>query len=148
MPKIHKELLVPYSAADMYSLVNDINKYSEFLPWCSSSEILDQSADKITAKLALSYSGFSQEFTTCNTLEETDVVKKIVLNLVSGPFSSFQGLWQFTGINNDGCKVELDIDFAFSNPLLAFTVGKFFEQVASELVNNFYKRAIAVYGSK
>lgn len=144
MTTLHKELLVPYSAEQMYDLVNDINKYSDFLPWCSLSQIIEQTEDSMTAKLGLSYSGFSQEFTTQNKLEPGC---KIELNLVSGPFKHFSGIWKFTDIGESGCKVELDLDFSFSNPILAMTVGKFFESAATELVTNFYKRAQNIYGN-
>ncbi len=144
MSEVYKELLVPYSATKMYNLVNDINKYPEFLPWCTSANIIAQEDEEIQAKLQLAYAGFKHEFTTCNKLDPS---RKIDLKLVNGPFKYLSGQWVFTDINNNGSKVELKLDFEFDNPILAFTFGKFFKQVANELVEHFYKRAQVVYGS-
>lgn len=143
MTAIKKELLVPFSAKQMYDLVNDISKYPEFLPWCTSTDILEQNAEQTTADLGLTYSGFTQHFTTCNKLDPN---KKIVLGLVKGPFKHLHGEWLFTDIDSNGSKVELSLEFEFNNPILAMTVGKVFENIASQLVGNFYDRARAVYG--
>lgn len=155
MPKINKELLVPYNAQQMYDLVNDINKYHEFLPWCHNSIILENTTQYIIAKLDLShdnFSSFSQSFTTKNILNKynSDIVGlynyKIAMSLLDGPFKYLNGTWEFKNINNKGCKVNLVLDFEFNNFILAMTLNKFFEKITSELVDSFYQRAQNIYG--
>jgi ribosome-associated toxin RatA of RatAB toxin-antitoxin module len=143
MPTINKELLVPYSASAMYNLVNDIEKYPEFLPWCKSATIITKSAEEVTAELSLSYAAFSQSFTTRNTLV---VDSKIIMQLVRGPLKHLQGEWQFIDINQHGSKVLFNLSFEVENSFLGLAIGKVFSGIASELVDHFYKRAKHVYG--
>lgn len=143
MPVINKELLVPYTAEAMYNLVNDIQKYPEFLPWCKTAVIIAQNEHEITAKLGLSYAGFTQSFTTRNSLLP---YSKIIMQLVEGPLKHLQGEWQFTNINQLGSKVMFCLDFEVENSFLGMAVSKVFSGIAVELVDHFYKRAKYVYG--
>jgi len=143
MTEINKELLVPYSAEQMYSLVNDIEQYPEFLDWCSKANILEQSKDSITAKLNLAYSGFEQSFTTKNIIEPHN---KVTMSLVDGPFKNLDGIWLFTDINNAGSKVEFKLDFEFDNFFMAMTFNKVFSGMVEKMVDCFYQRAKQVYG--
>lgn len=155
MTTITKELIVPYSAEAMYNLVNDIEKYPEFLPWCSSSKILEANQDSITADLELTYASITKKITTRNELSPAT---GITMNLVDGPLQHLHGKWEFKSIgdaNNhatssentlEGCKVSLNLDFAFDNSFMGMAFGKVFQGIANELVDHFYKRAKQVYG--
>jgi len=145
MPVISKSALVPYSAAEMFALVNDIPAYPDFLPWCGDREVLTSNEDEIRAKVQLSRSGIKQSFTTLNRLQKD---KMIEMRLVEGPFQHLEGFWRFEPLNDTACKVMFDIEFEFSSKILALTVGPVFSQITSTLVDAFTKRAVEIYGKR
>jgi len=126
----------------MYALVNDIESYADFLPWCSQSTILEQTDDEIKARLNIAYGSLNKSFTTLNKL--TPNIKMEML-LVDGPFKHLQGAWQFTQLGDDGCKVSLELEFEFKNKLISMTMGPVFSQIANTLVDSFSERAHKVY---
>ena len=145
MPVVNKSALLPYSAAEMYALVNDIEAYPQFLPWCKSSVILSANEDEIKACLDLSRSGVNKSFTTLNRIQKD---KMIEMRLVDGPFKHLEGFWRFESLNDAACKVMFDMEFEFSSKLLGMTVGPVFSQITSTLVDAFSKRAVEVYGKR
>lgn len=144
MPKVSKSALLEYSAAQMYNLVNDIPSYPKFLPWCSGARVLNQSATSVEASIDISHSGLHKSFTTRNNLTPNESIE---LKLLDGPFKSLQGLWRFQAIDENNCKVSLDLEYEFSNKILGLIVGPVFNQIANTLVDAFYDRAGIVYGS-
>ena len=145
MPVISKSALVPYSASEMYALVNDIAAYPDFLPWCGSSEIINRTDDEVRASIELSRSGITKSFTTLNRLQKD---KMIEMRLVEGPFKHMEGFWRFEKLNDLACKVMFDIEFEFSSKILAMTVGPVFSQITSTMIDAFTKRAVEVYGKR
>lgn len=143
MPLVHEILEVPYSVAQMYQLVDTVEKYPEFLPWCKGCDVLHRDEDEVHARLILSGGGFQKSFTTCNRLQEN---KMIEIKLLDGPFQQLEGFWKFDLLEEQGCKVTLDLEFEFSNKLLALAFGPVFHQVATTLVDAFSKRAHQLYG--
>jgi len=144
VPKVSKSALLEYSAAQMYNLVNDIPSYPKFLPWCSGARVLNQSATSVEASIDISHSGLHKSFTTRNNLTPNESIE---LKLLDGPFKSLQGLWRFQAIDENNCKVSLDLEYEFSNKILGLIVGPVFNQIANTLVDAFYDRAGIVYGS-
>jgi ribosome-associated toxin RatA of RatAB toxin-antitoxin module len=145
MSSIHKSALVPYSPAEMFALVDDIDRYPTFLPWCSAARVLARSDDQVRATISLSKSGVDKSFTTCNRNQKN---KMIEIRLEEGPFRHLQGYWRFDALGGDGCKVSLDLEFEFSSRVLGLVVGPVFNQVANSLVDSFQKRAVDVYGKR
>ena len=145
MPVINKSALVPYTAKEMYMLVDDINAYPEFLPWCGDAEVLERDEDEVRASILLSRSGLKKSFTTLNRLQAG---KMIEMRLVEGPFSHLQGFWRFESLSESASKIMFDIEFEFSNKLLAMTVGPVFSQITNTIVDAFTKRAIEIYGKR
>ena len=133
---------MPFSAAQMYALVNDIESYAEFLPWCSQSTVLEKSEQQIKASLNIAYGSLNKSFTTLNKLTPN---LKIEMQLVDGPFKKLQGEWQFTQLGEDGCKVNLDLEFEFKSKIIGVTMGPIFSQIANTLVDSFSERANKVY---
>ncbi len=144
MPIVHRALSVPYTAAEMYQLVNDVESYAQFLPWCKSSRVLSKDEDEIRATLTLASSGFQKSFTTCNRLQ---LNKMVEIKLLDGPFQQLEGFWRFEA-HDAGCRVIMDLEFEFSNKLIALAFGPIFNQIASTLVEAFCNRATEVYGSR
>jgi ribosome-associated toxin RatA of RatAB toxin-antitoxin module len=145
MTAIQKSVLVPYSPAEMFALVDDIDRYPEFLPWCSAARVLARSDDEVRARISLSKSGVDKSFTTCNRNQKN---KMIEIRLEEGPFRRLQGYWRFDALGDAGCKVSLDLEFEFSSRVLGMVVGPVFSQVANSLVDSFQKRAVGVYGKR
>ena len=142
MSKVSRSALVPYSAQQMYELVNNTEQYPEFVPWCSNSTEKIFSEDDKQATLYFSRGAIKTSFTTKNTLV---VNEKIIMDLVDGPFSELQGEWRFIDIGETGSRVELDVEFELSNRVLKLALESFFTQVCDRLVNAFVQRASEIY---
>jgi len=138
MPTINRSALVPYTSDQMYELVDDINRYAEFLPWCTESTELERSEDEVTATIKLAKGSLNKSFTTRNLLQKG---KMIEMRLVNGPFKHLQGFWRFDRLSDTACKVSLDLDYEFSSKLVALAIGPVFNQVANTLVEAFVNRA-------
>lgn len=145
MTTISKNALVPYSATEMFDLVNDIESYDRFLPWCRSSEVLSQSEDEIRATIEIAHGSLHKAFTTRNRLQKNKMVE---MRLEQGPFKHLEGFWRFDMLGERACKVSLDLDFEFSNKLVGMAMGPIFSQIANSLVDAFSKRAVEVYGKE
>jgi ribosome-associated toxin RatA of RatAB toxin-antitoxin module len=145
MTTISKSALVSYSASQMYALVDDIESYSDFLPWCTASRVLSRNEDEVRGVIELARSGMQKSFTTCNRLQKH---KMIEIRLVEGPFKHLEGFWRFQMLANESCKVTLDMDFEFSNRLVSIVFGPVFNQITNTLVDAFCQRAVDVYGKR
>lgn len=143
MTHVQRSALLPYSAAQMFNLVNDVDSYPEFIPWCVQCEVHNDSETEKQATMKFAKRGINASVTTRNELE-TD--KKITMRLLKGPFKRLVGTWIFKELDEHSCKVELDMQFSFSNRLYAVTLGPIFNQVANKLVSAFTERAQSIYG--
>ncbi len=143
MTTISRSALVPFSSAQMYALVNDIEAYPDFLPWCSGSSIVQQSDDEIEATVELSKGQLHKAFTTRNRLIKD---QEIEMQLVEGPFKRLQGHWRFVEIEQLGCKISMEMEFEFSSKMMSLLIGPIFSQIAGSLVDAFCSRAKQVYG--
>lgn len=143
MTEVNKSALVSYDASEMFDIVNDIESYPAFLPWCGSAKVSFRSDDEVQASIEISHSGIHKTFTTRNRLQKN---KMIEMRLVDGPFKQLEGFWQFKNLGNQGCKVSLDLEYEFSSKLLEMVVGPVFNQIANSLVDAFCKRADQLHG--
>lgn len=144
MPVVNRSALVPYSAAQMYALVDDIERYPEFLPWCHSAREWSRSDDEVRATLEIRRGPLQRTFTTCNRLQRN---KMIEMRLVEGPFRHLEGFWRFSEIGDDASKVALDLEYEFSSGLLGVAIGPMFGEIANTMVDAFCTRARALHGS-
>lgn len=144
MKNVHKSVLVGHTAEHMFALVTDVARYPEFLPWCDHARVLSEGEDEMTAEVGLSIGGVKQAFVTRNTHVPGRSVK---MELVQGPFSTLDGVWQFHPLGEVGCRVELDLHYDFSNRALGLVVGPVFDRIASSLVDAFVKRAEQCHGA-
>lgn len=142
MPQISRSALVPFSVEQMFTLVNDVDAYPQFLPGCSGSRILDNTDTSMTAAVDVSKAGISKTFTTKNTLISN---KRIDMQLVDGPFRKLTGGWDFIELSPTACKVQLSLDFEFTNKLIELAFGKIFKELAGSMVQAFTLRAKEVY---
>ena len=125
----------------MYRLVDDIEAYPQFLPWCTASRVLYRDADEVRATIEFARAGIRKSFTTQNRLQKD---KMIEIRLVEGPFHHLHGFWRFDPLRVDACKVSLDLDFEFSGQLVSRVIGPVFNQIANTLVDSFCKRAASL----
>lgn len=142
MPSISKSALVPYTAAQMFDLVDRVSDYPEFLPWCGGAKELSRDEDEVKASVTIAHSGINKAFTTCNRLQKN---KMIEMELINGPFKHLHGFWRFETLSEDACKVSLDLEYEFSSKLLGLAVGPVFSQIANSMVDSFCQRADRIY---
>ena len=142
MTIVKKSRTVPYSWEQMYTLVNDIERYAEFLPYFSESVVHHRDEDEVQATLSINAAGISKSFTTRNRLQAN---KMIELRLIHGPFSHLEGFWRFDE-TSDGCVISFDLEFEFAGRMISMLLGPMFEQVTDKMVDAFCDRAKALYG--
>lgn len=143
MSSFHKQVTVPYSAEQMYDLVNDITAYSTFIPLCISSEVHEEQDHKLRATIKIAKGKIGFGFTTVNTMEKA---RSIAMNLENGPFKTLKGVWRFTPSGTHECIITLHFDFDFSNKLLGVALGGLFKQLCDSMVESFRKQAAVRYG--
>ncbi|MDH5370399.1 MAG: type II toxin-antitoxin system RatA family toxin [Gammaproteobacteria bacterium] len=143
MTIISKSALVSYSPEEMFKLVDDIEAYSEFLPWCGKATEISRDEKNVEASILISHSGLNKEFTTQN---ENDAFDKIEMHLLNGPFKNLDGVWLFEPLGETACKVSLNLEFEFSSKIIGITLGPVFSKIANSIVDAFIKRAESVYG--
>ena len=147
MKSVHKSVLIWYSPAEMYALVIDVARYPEFLPWCSHARVLSETESGMTAEVGIAFKGVKQSFTTRN---EHVPDREVRMHLVDGPFSRLEGDWRFMPVGDGtqrACRIDLKLDYGFSNAVLAAVVGPVFDRIATSMVDAFVKRAEQVYGA-
>lgn len=142
MTEIQRSAQVPYSAAQMYQLVNDVASYPEFLPWCDHVDVLQQTDREVVARVTLTMGKLPQSFTTRNRLVPNESVE---MELVEGPFKHLRGVWQFEPLTS-GCRVSLDMRFEFKSRIARITLGGPFHKIVNSLMEAFIERAHSVYG--
>ncbi len=146
MPLISRNALVPYSVEEMYQLVDDIESYAEFLPWCRSTDVLSRDEDEVQASIEIARGALHKSFTTLNRMQKNKIIE---MRLVKGPFRHLEGFWRFDALkDNSASKISLDLDFEFESKLVALAVGPVFNQIANTMVDAFCKRAVEVYGER
>jgi len=126
----------------MFELVDDVDSYADFLPWCNRSEVISRTNACVEAMVELQKGSLSKAFTTRNTLKEYE---SIDLELLDGPFKTLSGGWSFSEIGVDGSKVTLALQFEFESRLVDMMFGAFFEETCNSLVDAFTRRAAEVY---
>ena len=122
----------------MYALINDIERYPEFVPGCTAARIESQKPGEMVATLNIRKGPLRTEFTTRNLLEPD---KRVLMQFVSGPFRVLEGLWTLTPLGDLGCRVELEMRFEFANRAAGTLFEPLFEGTAASLVDAFVKRA-------
>ena len=151
MALVEKSVLIERTPAQMFALVDRVEDYPQFLPWCERTELLEQRDTGVTARLHLSYLGVRQAFTTRN---EHVPDASVVLALVDGPFSVLDGTWRFVpvptgaGANAEACKIDFDLRYRFANGALDALISPVFDRIANTFVDSFVKRAEQVYGPR
>ena len=143
MSVVEKSVLVGYSAQQMFDLVDAVEAYPQFLPWCDAAEVLFRDAVTTRATIHINYHGLTQKFTTENTKEPP---LKMTVRLIEGPFRLLDGEWRFTPLSEHACRIDFRLHYEFSSKILEVLVGPVFSYIANTLVDAFVKRAEKLYG--
>ena len=138
MREVKRSALIAESPDRMYELINDIERYPEFVPWCTAARVESRKEGEVVATLAIKRGPLRAEFTTRNLLESD---KRVLMQFVSGPFRVLEGLWTLTPLGDLGCRVELEMRFEFANRVAGTLFAPLFEDTAASLVDAFVKRA-------
>jgi ribosome-associated toxin RatA of RatAB toxin-antitoxin module len=142
MQSVRKSVLVPYSAAEMFELVDRIELYPQFLPWCDGTRALAARADGKTARIDINYHGVRAHFTTDNVNRASE---SIVMTLRDGPFRHLHGEWRFMPLASGASKVELALAYEFATHVLERAVGPVFGHIANTFIDAFVRRAETIY---
>lgn len=143
MPTVRKSVLLAHSAERMYELVERVEDYPSFLPWCGAARVLERRADGMVAAITIAFRGLNQSFTTDNAHEPG---RRIVMRLRDGPFSKLHGEWRFVPLAQDACRVEFELDYAFGGGLVGRLIAPVFDHIANTFVDAFVRRADALHG--
>ena len=144
MAHVAKSVLVAHPAETMFDLVDAVEHYPAFLPWCGGVALHSQDDAHTEASVHIRYLGVTQSFRTRNSKVRP---REMQLSLVDGPFQSLTGAWRFTPLGPQACKVEFVIDYTFANPLVERVLGPVMATVAETFVHRFVQRADALYNA-
>ena len=142
MPSINRHALMPFSAQQMFDIVNGVELYPEFLPWCADGRILQQTETTMEASILMKKGRLNHSFSTRNEFVPGQFIH---IELINGPFKTLVGDWRFTDLSSHGCKIELQLDFEFSGKIISTLIGPIFTQIANSLVDAFCQRAHQIY---
>lgn len=142
MPEISRSALLPYPAQFMYDIVNQVEAYPEFLPWCGGARLHQADDTSLEASIQICAAGLNQWFKTRNSMIPG---KSIEIQLVDGPFKRLQGYWHFTPLDDEGSKIELVLQFEFKRGLAAAVIAPAFTRIANTMVDSFCERARELY---
>ena len=142
MNKVEKTVLVMHSAEQMFALVDTVEDYPKFLPWCGGIDLLERTETSTSATLHINYHGLKQNFTTQNI---KTFPQRMEINLKNGPFKHLDGSWRFTPLQADACKIEFRLHYEFANGFLEKIIAPVFNHIAATFVDGFVARADIVY---
>lgn len=143
MPVVEKKVLVPHTAEQMFALVDDVEHYPRFLPWCSRADVHERDNVQLVASLHIDYLKIRQHFTTRNSNQPFESIR---MELVEGPFEHLEGRWHFHALGEVGCKIEFSLKYEFSSKILEKLIGPVFSHISGTLVDAFIRHADKVYG--
>lgn len=142
MAAVKKLVLIEFTPRQMFDLVDQVESYPAFLPWCGGTEVLARSEAITAARIHINYHGIKAHFSTEN---EKHPPTRMLIRLTEGPFRHLDGMWQFTPLGDTACKVDFQLHYEFASKLLEKAVGPVFNHIANTFVDSFVKRAGEVY---
>jgi ribosome-associated toxin RatA of RatAB toxin-antitoxin module len=143
MARVEKSVLIARSAEQMFNLVDRVEDYPAFLPWCSQTHVAFRDPVKTVATLHISYLSVKSHFTTENIKA---FPLRMSITLVDGPFRRLEGLWLFKPLADHACKIEFQLSYEFSSRMFEKVIGPVFSRIADTFVEAFVKRADDIYG--
>jgi len=144
MRRIARSAIVEHRAEEMFALVDDIESYPRFLPWCVAARVESRRDNTVEATLAIGLRGLRTSFTTHNDNRPGEAID---MRLVQGPFRRFAAAWRFNRLSDEACRIEFSVEYELSGPL-ARMLSPLFDRIADTMVDAFTRRAYEVYGAQ
>ncbi len=153
MPTFRTSRRVAHSAADMFELVVDVEKYPQFLPLCTGLIVRRRSSDAqgrevIVADMSVGYKAIRETFTSRVTLDKPGLV--ILVEYIDGPFKHLENRWTFSeeAVPETGPRSRIDffIDYEFKSRMLGILMGGLFDAAFRKFAEAFERRADQLYG--
>jgi ribosome-associated toxin RatA of RatAB toxin-antitoxin module len=138
MVTIKKIAIVPHPSAKLFELVDNVEDYPDFLPWCGDAKVIARTNEITRATILINYKGVKQSFTTENV---KTYPKQMLIKLIDGPFKKLEGRWQFIEIEADACRIELELHYEFSSIILDKLISPVFNMIANTFIDNFVAQA-------
>jgi ribosome-associated toxin RatA of RatAB toxin-antitoxin module len=138
MARVEKSVLVAHTPECMFELVDRVEDYPDFLPWCGGTELKLRDEHRTVATIHIAYMGIRQSFTTENTKTRP---REMRIKLQDGPFAELEGDWSFVPLGNDACKIEFRLQYAFSSRVLETVLAPVFGHITNTFVDAFVRRA-------
>ena len=135
---IKKQAIVFHSKERMFELVDQVEDYPTFLPWCGETEVLAKNKDITRARINIRFKGIKQSFTTENHKTYPD---KMIINLIDGPFKKLEGEWRFIEIEKGSSRIELELNYEFKNFILEKLISPAFTVIANTFIDSFVAKA-------
>lgn len=142
MKRIARSAIVEHSAREMYALVDDIESYPRFLPWCTAAKVEERTGEGARATLTMGMRGLRQSFTTQNVNHPGESIE---LRLVKGPFRRFAASWRFTPLSGEACRIEFGIEYEMAGAISKI-LEPLFDRIGDTMVDAFTRRATELYG--
>jgi ribosome-associated toxin RatA of RatAB toxin-antitoxin module len=142
MKRISRSAIVEHSAQEMFALVDDVESYPRFLPWCTAVKVEERAPEGVRATLTVGVRGLRQSCTTQNEVRPGEAME---MRLVKGPFRRFAGAWRFKPLSAEACTVEFSLEYEMAGPL-ARILEPLFDHIADTMVDAFTRRAGELYG--
>ena len=143
MKQVIRSAIVEHSTKEIYALVEDIESYSRFLPWCAGSEVIERVPGRTVATLKVGFKGVRQSITTENANRECESIE---MRLVQGPFRTFSARWRFEPLAERAARIEFALEYEIASRVLAKVLEPVFDRIAETMVQAFTRRADEVYG--
>ncbi len=144
MAKIERSALLLYSVEEMYALVNDIESYPDFLPWCQSAQVFEKADTSLDGKIEIKKGPIELSFTTHNQMKAPEYIS---MQLVQGHFKRLEGRWVFLPLAEKACKVSLMLDYEWHKSI-DFLVSSWVGSAAEAVIQSFSERAKVLYGHR
>jgi coenzyme Q-binding protein COQ10 len=151
MPQFTTTRRVRHSAADMFDLVADVERYPEFVPLCRSLAVRRRSSDDagrdvIIADMTVAYKVVHETFTSRVTLDKPKL--EILVEYLEGPFRKMNNRWKFRPAGDDASEIEFFIVYEFRSRMLGLLMGSVFDAAFRRFAAAFEHRADQVYGTQ
>lgn len=140
--RIQRNAIVPFKPAQMYDLINKVEGYPMRFAWCADARVLERGEGYQIARLDLRFAGMVQSFTTRNMQSPPE---RLQMQLIEGPLQALDGIFSFTPLGDAGCRVGLDLGFAFAGRLWGPALRLGFQGLADRLVDDFCAEARRAY---
>ncbi|HMM47585.1 MAG TPA: type II toxin-antitoxin system RatA family toxin [Thiobacillaceae bacterium] len=142
MARVEKSVLVGHPPERMFELVDRVEDYPQFLPWCGGTELILRDDERTVATIHIAYLGIRQSFTTENLKVHP---REMRITLQQGPFAELEGDWTFVPLGDDACRVEFRLQYLFSSKVLETILAPVFSHITNTFVDAFVRRADEVY---